>query len=224
MLHNAVTRLESLPGDHPSAQAFRCLRTNCVRRLFLSTRALPSGPRRLGSVGFLGSSAGTRRISSRNLWSTCSSGCRVLSPSVRRSTRSLIGVLDSAVRMELRRSHRLKRGQGRRPESLDADTPTGPLRDAVPQDAHSRRTGATSADRRDEQTDRDAIQAALDSLPDNLRGLSERLMEIGKTRLAAELGISPRQVGNLIEQILPTLVRAGFGRNSISRTERDETA
>ena len=133
-------------------------------------------------------------------------------------------VLDSAVRMELRRAHRLKRGQGRRPESLDSDTPTGPMRDAVPQDAHSRRTGATSADRRDEQTDRDAIQAALDSLPDNLRGLSERLMEIGKTRLAAELGISPRQVGNLIEQILPTLVRAGFGRNSISRTERDETA
>jgi RNA polymerase sigma factor (sigma-70 family) len=133
-------------------------------------------------------------------------------------------VLDSAVRMELRRAHRLKRGHGRRPESLDADTPTGPLRDAVPQDAHSRRTGTTSADPRDEQTDRDALQSAIDSLPDNLRRLCERLMEIGKTRLAAELGISPRQVGNLIEQILPTLLRAGFGPNSNSRTDLDQTA
>jgi RNA polymerase sigma factor (sigma-70 family) len=133
-------------------------------------------------------------------------------------------VLDSAVRMELRRAHRLKRGQGRRLESLDADTPSGPLRDAVPQDVHSRRTGATSVDPREQRIDGDALQLALDSLPDNLRRLCERLMEIGKTRLAAELGISTRQVGNLIEQILPTLLRAGFGRNSNSRTERDETA
>lgn len=133
-------------------------------------------------------------------------------------------VLDSAVRMELRQVHRLKRGRGRQPDSLDVETAHGPVREGLPQDVHFRRTGTTSPDPCAARLEQHALQAAVSALPDDLRPLGERLMVIGRTQLAAELGISARQLGHQLARIRTYLERAGFGPEPKSRREPEQTA
>lgn len=136
-------------------------------------------------------------------------------------------VVESGVRMFLRSARRLKRHGGRVAESLDAAgpaCPTRPLRDFVGQDAHARRTGATSPDPRDEFVDRDAIQHVLDLLSPEDRALCERLLEIEPTPLAAELGMSRRQMRQAIARLREQFCRVGFGNPSESRTQPSESA
>ena len=122
-------------------------------------------------------------------------------------------VIESGVRMLLRNARRLKRGSGMSPQSLDATDTSGsqrPLRDAVQQDAHARRTGQSAHDPQDVFTDRDAAEHAIAVLPDDLRSLCLRLKESDPTPLAEQFGMSRHQMRQAIAQIRRYFVRAGF--------------
>jgi hypothetical protein len=68
------------------------------------------------------------------------------------------------------------------------------------------------------------LETVLESLPEDLRPLCERLMVITRTELAAELGISARQLGHQLARIRTYLERAGFGPEPKSRREPEQTA
>lgn len=136
-------------------------------------------------------------------------------------------VVESGARMAWRAARRQKRGAGRNAESLDAAGPAcpeQPLRDSVQQDAHSRRTGSTSRDPRDEFVDRDAIEHAINRLPEELRPIARLLMEFDPTPLASKLGMSRRQMRVAISTIRQHFVRAGFGNDDKSRTPPPDLA
>jgi RNA polymerase sigma factor (sigma-70 family) len=121
-------------------------------------------------------------------------------------------VVASGARMLLRKACRRKRRLERNVQSLDAHRPGTecPLRNLVEQDAHARRRGRMKSDATQSFIDRDAIEQALASLPDELRSISERLKASSQNSLAADLGISRRQLRKSIALVRQRFVHAGF--------------
>lgn len=127
-------------------------------------------------------------------------------------------VVDSAAGMILRHRRRLKRAAGFTAPSLDSTTWTSegeaaPVRERITDDHVRRRTGARSRDAADDHEQAEAVEHALQRMPENLRDLCRRLMNGTVTSVARDLGASRRQVHSRIARARKYFEDAGFGNS-----------
>ncbi|MCK6486244.1 MAG: hypothetical protein L6R00_19150 [Phycisphaerae bacterium] len=121
-------------------------------------------------------------------------------------------VVESAAAMIVRERRRLKRGGGTRPVSLEAEAhgpegqPSTLRQRLTPLDA-GRRLGLVPA----VPIPTDALDEAIDGLPEDLKPLCHELMSGTPYSAARRLGRSRRQIANDIARIRPHLEQAGFG-------------
>jgi RNA polymerase sigma factor (sigma-70 family) len=126
-------------------------------------------------------------------------------------------MVNSAAAILVRSREREMRADGFHTQSLDA-APRGKeskkrsLRSSLSPDDGARHIGTTPRTDLDQLEDQEAMEVALAKMPPDVRHLCQRVMDGAKpTALAAELGISRRQVNNLLAQARQHLEDAGFG-------------
>lgn len=124
-------------------------------------------------------------------------------------------VLHSATAMILRERRRQKRAAGFAAQSLDgprtgSDEGVGSLRDMLT-DADLRRRIGVVADEQHRTELLAAVRQAIRLLPAEEQEICRRLLETPAARVARELGISRRQLGNVIQRIRTQFESEGLG-------------
>lgn len=125
-------------------------------------------------------------------------------------------VVNSHVREIMRNRKRQKRAPGFTAQSLDATTES-PGGNAVSQTESltigdlMRRVGSIPTDHQEHVETAEALDHALANMPDELRDFCRGLKTSTEGGIARELGISRRQVRNLINRVREHFEQAGLG-------------
>ncbi len=125
-------------------------------------------------------------------------------------------VVNTSIRMILRERNRQKRAHGFRAASLGGTISQKggrpePLGATLGEADRCRHTGRVPNDDVARKESDDAVDHALDVMPEDLRDVCRRVMGGSIASAARELGTSRRQIRNALAESRPWLERAGFG-------------
>lgn len=125
-------------------------------------------------------------------------------------------VVISKVKMILRDRRRIKRAAGFKATSLDCDAPRGtggpaPLSQVIGGEDRARRGTSGPPDPLASLDRREALDAALASLPPDLAAVAERLRVGSANAAAVELGLSRRRTDAAVAELRRRFEAAGLG-------------
>ncbi len=137
-------------------------------------------------------------------------------------------VVRSAVAMKIRHHRRDKESVKRRIVSLDGPSTEGasdtaPAATRVPDDHHATRTGSVAHDSIAAIEDREAYERALESMPEELRALCERVATQTQSQIVDELHIGKRTIRKKLREARVYFENAGIENSRFfgSRTSAD---
>lgn len=126
-------------------------------------------------------------------------------------------VVCSGARMILRERRRGKRSEGFLAQSTDAcSSASSPEGDPAPleidTESRGRHRGTYSVSELLRAEDRESVEHAIREMPEAIREVCQRVMAGTERSAARDLGVSRRQVRNLLEVARSYLEQAGFGK------------